>query len=1339
MRTALVCSLAASLSLGASGASRASDSVVHLQPDRPEYRLGETLWYRAHTDSRSPLEVRWIGPHGELLASSAFDAVDERPSAGSFFVSPELEGGTFRLQARAGDRLAHEVSVDVYDSLLPELDLGLEILGDVHYPGEEIVASFRARDLAGRPLAGARVEYLATFGKLRVRDTAGVTDAGGRRILRVPVPRGARERGHLAVGVEVGRHAAAIARPIALSASVASVEWFPEGGAIVAGHPQRVAFLVRDLDGLPATAEGRILDDADRCVASFRADSRGIGSVVLAYDSRRSYRAVVDRPADVEPSFALPEPTGHVLSLLVEPIAGGFHGFVRAARDLAGQDLLVHLEANGESTLRVPIRLGTPRDDGRRRPPAVEGGGDAADRLPIAEFTVSRPDAGGLGHLVVIRGDRAMIKRPLFLGPPQRVDVEVLPLAGQSLVVGRVAEFEVRTTRHRVPVSADIALSMYRGGGELEDYATRRAFEAHFASAGRVPNDFLVESPDAYTRRDDCLLVHASFAYPIDGIEVGDDDLPPADAAVRVVDSIPPRAGTASIELAGGRSSTNDDSASGESSSAHRRDERRGRTVVRSNGLERLLERAPFTRSARAAVRHDSTALDVPETALLALPGLGKEQKSPPQAQRVPSSRLDTRQGLFWSERIRTDAGGRTTIRAPLGDLVSPIAWCAQGSGVDLDGRTPMVASGRGSVAPDAGFRTQVETPEHLHVGDVFDLMLSTVVTDGGNHPIDIDLRPPSCLEPLLRTRLRYDPKVHTDLHRFRFRVTAPADRAELRIVAQRGRYRAIHARSLEVLEREVEKRVGRAGRTRGTELCTFPIPATARADSVRVEASVSSGYVARARAFYRDNLQEPTGCFEQYTSQNYANLLTLDALQKLDSDPELLEQAYDLSRRGFETILSYRDPATGAFRLYAGDPPSVRSTVIGLCHLALYERLFGGLGRPEFESSLHWLESQDTKSRLEALHLTASLHENDRSWRGARAACFAETKDINERALQAYCLASWPRNAAETEEERAARAKRTTVLVDSVRDALRRDEASYASLGEGLMGDRGGQLAVSVRSLLALTLAALEREDEARELLADVADAWHHHGGTFGSFFALKAFARLLRPLGDDLVKVEFASKPGGREQHTTLSGSTRPLRFERAIAVKPGERVDVRVDVESELAQEFDVRCSYLVEMPRPSPSAPVRIATRIDPVVDIGRLANVLVTLSPVPAFVSDESTSQVVARVGLPGGCIVPASELTRLRAAMQGDGHCEVRDGYLDLYFTKPLGEARSLRFAVRAAIAGDFRARPSVAFPYYESGRESYAEPLALKVVNTFGNDAAPDDVRAAQLRRLRR
>ena len=92
----------------------------------------------------------------------------------------------------------------------------------------------------------------------------------------------------------------------------------------------------------------------------------------------------------------------------------------------------------------------------------------------------------------------------------------------------------------------------------------------------------------------------------------------------------------------------------------------------------------------------------------------------------------------------------------------------------------------------------------------------------------------------------------------------------------------------------------------------------------------------------------------------------------------------------------------------------------------------------------------------------------------------------------------------------------------------------------------------------------------------------------------------------------------------------------------------------------------------------------------------------------------TSSQVVARIALPAGLAVAPEELAQLMEK-GGVSFAELAGNYLDLYWAKPIHEPRQLSIKAKATVAGIFAARPSTIYPYYESGREAYAEPLALK------------------------
>src|SRR5262249_8164600 len=200
----------------------------------------------------------------------------------------------------------------------------------------------------------------------------------------------------------------------------------------------------------------------------------------------------------------------------------------------------------------------------------------------------------------------------------------------------------------------------------------------------------------------------------------------------------------------------------------------------------------------------------------------------------VPQGGVDARRGLFWSDRVRTDGGGRATIRFKLNDLISDLAWVAEGRA------GAAAASGRGILSPDPGFRCTFRSPDDLHVGDAFDTLLETRVSDGAREEVEVDLRASSCLKPTLRTRLEHDPRKDSALHKFSFLAAAPSEDAEIRVAARRGIYREVHVRPVKVHDRKVELTYGESGRDSGLQKFSMEVPREAVPGSVRVHGSVS-------------------------------------------------------------------------------------------------------------------------------------------------------------------------------------------------------------------------------------------------------------------------------------------------------------------------------------------------------------------------------------------------------------------------------------------------------------------------------------------------------------------
>ncbi len=140
--------------------------LVHLQTDLESYRLGETLWYRAHVGEASafPLTVQLVQPpakgapgQAQVLATQTLSSA--KKVEGKVFLKPTWPGGRLVLRVRAQDgRLLHRLPIDVYDLDSQPIGVRLRVLGELFVPGDTLTATVKATGPKGRALANQTLQ-----------------------------------------------------------------------------------------------------------------------------------------------------------------------------------------------------------------------------------------------------------------------------------------------------------------------------------------------------------------------------------------------------------------------------------------------------------------------------------------------------------------------------------------------------------------------------------------------------------------------------------------------------------------------------------------------------------------------------------------------------------------------------------------------------------------------------------------------------------------------------------------------------------------------------------------------------------------------------------------------------------------------------------------------------------------------------------------------------------------------------------------------------------------------------------------------------------------------------
>ncbi len=337
--------------------------LTHLTTDKPMYQPGETVFFRSLTLERfslkpvsQPLQItyRITSPTGaQVFFTQGASQLRYGPEknhgivfgpdgqpihgvgVGSFPIAANAPGGVYTLSVSVSDHtgrpsLAQEQRrtflVNKYQK--PRLNKELEFTRKSYGPGDEVVAACRvARVEGGKPLAGQQVTADVRVDG-RTYDAAGKpvnghasgitlrTDAGGAVNVRFRLP--ARiERGDASLSLQFtdGANNETMVRPVPLVLKKLDVEFFPEGGDLVAGARNRVYFQVRTPRGKPAELKGRVVDAEGREVAKVETlndpkepgANQGMGAFDLDKPTAGAkYELKIDSPSGIEGRYELP-------------------------------------------------------------------------------------------------------------------------------------------------------------------------------------------------------------------------------------------------------------------------------------------------------------------------------------------------------------------------------------------------------------------------------------------------------------------------------------------------------------------------------------------------------------------------------------------------------------------------------------------------------------------------------------------------------------------------------------------------------------------------------------------------------------------------------------------------------------------------------------------------------------------------------------------------------------------------------------------------------------------------------------------------------------------------
>ena len=288
---------------------------VHMHFDKPYYAVGDTLWFKTYLYQNQieylPSKIAYVDiiNSKDSLIQTLRIPLNANAGEGHFVLDPQVvRQDNYRFRAYTKWMMNFDVGY-FFNKVIPIGDainkkLGTEI---TYIPdGNKTKATIQFRDGKGALLGKRKITWEAIDGWDPFDKGRSETDDMGRATITFSSKeKEYLKKGRLIVKVE-GESTLVGDFPLKNALSGGDVQFFPEGGDLLAGVAKNVAFKAVSLEGKGVNVKGKIIDNSKKTVAEFTDLGLGMGYFNLLPVQGENYKAVVTFPSGQTSTYDLP-------------------------------------------------------------------------------------------------------------------------------------------------------------------------------------------------------------------------------------------------------------------------------------------------------------------------------------------------------------------------------------------------------------------------------------------------------------------------------------------------------------------------------------------------------------------------------------------------------------------------------------------------------------------------------------------------------------------------------------------------------------------------------------------------------------------------------------------------------------------------------------------------------------------------------------------------------------------------------------------------------------------------------------------------------------------------
>ena len=301
--------------------AHAPEDRVYLQLDKPFYSPGDDIWFSAYirdgltlkaSNKSDIIHIELLTPKGTVEKRINIIAKNGK-AAGDFMIDKEALGGLYKIRAytnwmkNEGNENYFEKDLQVQDVILPNLKMKLDFEKKAFGAGDEVIAKLELNTNENKPLADQKIKIVANLNGQKLIEKAEVTDENGMRYIKFNLPKELKTNdGLLNIMIDYNGSTESISRSIPIILNKVDFTMFPEGGDLVCGLDNNVAFTALNEFGKPADVEGVVLTEKGSKVATFSSFHQGMGAFKFNPQAGENYSVKITKPEGITQTFKLP-------------------------------------------------------------------------------------------------------------------------------------------------------------------------------------------------------------------------------------------------------------------------------------------------------------------------------------------------------------------------------------------------------------------------------------------------------------------------------------------------------------------------------------------------------------------------------------------------------------------------------------------------------------------------------------------------------------------------------------------------------------------------------------------------------------------------------------------------------------------------------------------------------------------------------------------------------------------------------------------------------------------------------------------------------------------------